>query len=109
MVGTIRHARLWLAGGMAKGGTKPGVLSTVIKWFGVLTALVMIIKMFVVVSGTTASNPLFSVVNVWSNLLLLWWGNVVKPAGAPMSVVVNYVLAAVFWLLVTRIVARFLR
>jgi hypothetical protein len=94
---------------MTNGGKKSGVASTVINWFGVLTALAMIIRMLIVLSGTTATNPLFSMVTVWSNLLLLWWGDVVKPAGAPMSVIANYALAAVFWLLVTRLVARFLR
>ena len=94
---------------MASGRKKTGVLSTVINLFGVLTALVMIIRMLLVLSGTTADNPLFSVIKVWSDLLVLWWGNIIKPAGAPASVIVTYALAAVFWLLVTRILARVLR
>jgi len=94
---------------MASGRKKTGVLSTVINLFGVLTALVMIIRMLLLLSGTTADNPLFSVVRAWSDLLVLWWGNIIKPAGAPASVIVTYALAAVFWLLVTRILARVLR
>ena len=94
---------------MASGGKKSGVLSTVINLFGVLTALIMIIRMLLVLTGSTADNPLFTVVKVWSDLLVLWWGNVVKPEGAPASVIITYALAAVFWLLVTRIVARVLK
>jgi hypothetical protein len=94
---------------MAKGGKKTGVLSTVLNLFGVLTALVMIIRMLLVLSGSTADNPLFAVVKTWSDLLVLWWGNIVEPKGAPASVIITYALAAVFWLVVTRILARFLR
>jgi len=95
---------------MASGGKKKsGVLSTVINLFGVLTALIMIIRMLLVLAGSTGDNPLFSVVTAWSDLLVLWWGNVVQPQGAPASVIITYALAAVFWLLVTRIVARVLR
>jgi len=94
---------------MASGGKKSGVLSTVINLFGVLTALIMIIRMLLVLTGSTGDNPLFSVVKIWSDLLVLWWGNVVQPPGAPASVIITYALAAVFWLLLTRIVARFLR
>ena len=94
---------------MASGRKKSGVLSTVINLFGVLTALVMIIRMLLVLSGTTADNPLFTVVKTWSDLLVLWWGTIIKPAGTPASVIITYALAAVFWLLVTRIVARVLR
>jgi hypothetical protein len=94
---------------MASGGKKSGVLSTVINLFGVLTALVMIIRMLLVLTGSTGDNPLFSVIKVWSDLLVLWWGNVVQPPGAPASVIITYALAAVFWLLVTRIVARVLK
>jgi hypothetical protein len=94
---------------MASGRKKTGVLSTVINLFGVLTALVMIIRMLLTLSGSTADNPLFSIVKTWSDLLVLWWGNIIKPAGAPASVIATYALAAVFWLLVTRILARVLR
>ena len=94
---------------MAAGGKKSGVLSTVINLFGVLTALIMIIRMLLVLTGSTGDNLLFSVVKIWSDLLVLWWGNIVQPPGAPASVIINYALAAVFWLLLTRIVARVLR
>ncbi|QUQ69764.1 hypothetical protein [Kutzneria sp. CA-103260] len=94
---------------MASGRKKTGVLSTVINLFGVLTALVMIIRMLLVLSGSTADNPLFTVVRTWSDLLVLWWGNIIKPAGAPASVIITYALAAAFWLLVTRVLARVLK
>lgn len=94
---------------MASGGKKSSALSTVINLFGVLTALVMIIRMLLALTGSTGDNVLFSIVKVWSDLLVLWWGNIVQPAGAPASVIITYALAAAFWLLLTRIVARVLR
>ena len=94
---------------MAAGGKKSGVLSTVINLFGVLTALIMIIRMLLVLTGSTSDNLLFSVVQNWSDRLVQWWRTIVQPPGAPARVIITYALAAVFWLLLTRIVARVLR
>lgn len=94
---------------MASGGKKSGWLSSLINWFGVLTAMVMVLHIIFVLSGTTATNPFFTVVTKWSELLVLWWGNLFKPADLPVNVALNYAVAAVFWLIVTRVVARVLR
>jgi hypothetical protein len=94
---------------MASGGKKSGWLSSLINWFGVLTALVMVLHILFVLTGTAATNPFLTVVNKWAELLLLWWGSLFEPADLPLNIALNYAVAAVFWLLVTRIVARLLR
>ncbi|AHH93641.1 hypothetical protein GCM10010174_30140 [Kutzneria viridogrisea] len=95
---------------MGSGGKKSGgVLSTVINLFGVLTALVMVVHVLLVLTKANTGNVFFTIVEKWANLLVLWWGNVFKPVDAPGNVALNYLLAAAFWLLVTRIVARILR
>ena len=83
-------------------------LPAAVNLLGMFTALAMIMHILLVLTKP-ASNLLFTVVDQWAGLLALWWGTLFKPPDSVVNVTLNYLVAAVFWLLVTRVVARVLR
>lgn len=86
-----------------------GVAATIVQWVGLLFALILVAHIVLTVGGANAGNPITTFVRGFADPLSLQFHDLFPIHDATLSVVVNYGLAAIFWLIVTAILVKALR
>ncbi|GAB3575560.1 hypothetical protein GCM10027445_38230 [Amycolatopsis endophytica] len=86
-------------------GTAVGVVTGI----GALFALVEAIYIVLVLAGANAANAFFRFIDSIAQPLALFFPGLFPVGNPDLNVLVNYGLAAVFWLVVTGLIARLLR
>lgn len=86
-----------------------GTLVTIVRWVGSLFAAVLAVHVVLTVGGANQGNGITQFVASWANTVVLGFQNLFSPADPRLAVLVNYGLAALFWLAVTSLVVRILR
>lgn len=86
-----------------------GLLASIIRWVGLLFAVVLVIYVILVIGEANPSNGITQFVHNWADTVSLGFKNLFTPTDPKLRVLVNYGIAAVFWLVVTSIVAKLLR
>jgi hypothetical protein len=81
-------------------------VARIITGIGALFALIEVVYILLVVFGANAGSSFFGFIKSLAVPLALFFPGLFTPANYDLSVVLNYGLAAVFWLVVTGIVAR---
>ena len=90
----------YVRGGRATAGTVVRVIGTII-------AVILVAHILFALLGANPGNPLVVWVAQWAGALALWFANLFATGSEALNVILNYGLAAVFWLVVTGIIARF--
>lgn len=85
--------------------TAAGLVNSV----GTVLALILVAHIVFVLVHANPGNEIVGWATQTSAVIALWFINVVDTGDAVFSTVVNYGLAAVFWLVVTGAIARVLR
>ena len=83
-----------------------GVLSTVIRWIGTIAAALLAVHVVLIVGGANPENGITQFVARWAEPLALGFPGLFQPADPALQVLVNYGIAAVFWLIVTSLAVR---
>lgn len=91
----------YVRGGRATAGTVVRVIGTII-------AVILVAHILFALLGATPGNPLVMWVAQWAGVLAIWFGNLFATGSDALNVILNYGLAAVFWLVVTGLIARVL-
>jgi hypothetical protein len=78
----------------------------VIAGVGALFAIIEVVYILLILFGANAGNAFFRFVQSIAEPLALFFPGLFHIANAKLEVIVNYGLAAVFWLVVTGILAR---
>ena len=105
--GTRRHRRaVDLARVRARAG---GIAEAVVRWFGTLVALLMVAQVVLSLGGANPDNGITRFVAGWSRPLALGFADLFTPADPQAGVLVNYGIAALFWLFATSLVVRIIR
>ncbi|HKR48633.1 MAG TPA: hypothetical protein VJT72_03460 [Pseudonocardiaceae bacterium] len=86
-----------------------GVLATVIRVVGWLFVLVLVAHVALRLGEANPANGITRVVAYWADRLQLGFHDLFTPADERVRVVVNYGLAALFWLVVSSVLARLVR
>jgi hypothetical protein len=86
-----------------------GVLAAVARWVGTLAAALLVLHIVFTLGGANPDNGITRFVTDWAHLLALGFENLFTPAEPQFAVLVNYGLAAVFWLFITSVAVRILR
>ncbi|WP_243791030.1 hypothetical protein [Saccharopolyspora gloriosae] len=86
-----------------------GVLASVVRWIGTLAALVLTVHVVLTVGGANPDNGITRFVADWSQPLALGFSNLFTPENPQLAVLVNFGIAAVFWLIITSIAVRIIR
>lgn len=86
-----------------------GILASVIRWVGVLFAVVLVIYVILTVGDANPNNGITQFIHSWADTVSLGFKNLFTPDDAKLRVLVNYGIAALFWLVVTSIVAKLIR
>lgn len=83
--------------------------AAVVNLVGTALALLLIGHILFVLFGARPDNPVVTWVARWSDVVGLWFTNLFSTSSAAFTVILDYGSAAVFWLVVTGVVARVLR
>lgn len=86
-----------------------GVVAGVVRWAGLLIALVLIAHVVLVMGNANPGNAIASFVRGLAEPLALAFKDLFTPEDAKLGLLVNYGLAAVFWLSMTSVVTRLIR
>ncbi|AIJ26764.1 hypothetical protein [Amycolatopsis methanolica] len=86
-----------------------GLIAGIVRWVGLIFALILVLHVIFVVGGANPDNGIVSFVRDWSDGLALGFKDLFEPADEKLRVLVNYGIAAIFWLVVSSIVARIVR
>ncbi|SEQ33993.1 hypothetical protein SAMN05216188_102819 [Lentzea xinjiangensis] len=83
-----------------------GTASRVISGIGVLFAFIEILFILMVVLGANAANAFFQFIQSLAEPLALFFPGLFQTGNTGLDIFLNYGLAAVFWLVVTGLLAR---
>ena len=85
------------------------VLANVVRWAGLIIAVILVLRVLLTVGGANPANGITSFVTSWSDPLAWGFKDLFTPSDAKLRVLVNYGIAAIFWLIVSSILARIIR
>src|SRR5437773_1953456 len=87
-----------------------GVVAGIVRWVGLIIAVILVLHVILTVGGANENNGITSFVRGWANPLALGFRDLFdKIPDLKARVLVNYGLAAIFWLVVTAVVSRLIR
>lgn|GEM_PF-1143170 len=86
-----------------------GLLSGVARWLGVIFAVILVLRVIFVIGEANTSNGIVTFVQSWSDSLSVGFENLFTPDDHKLEILVNYGIAAIFWLIVSTIVAKIIR
>jgi hypothetical protein len=86
-----------------------GLLATLARWAGLLFAAILVLHVIFVIGDANQDNGIVTFVNDWSQGLALGFEDLFTPEDAKLRVLVNYGIAALFWLIVSSVLARIIR
>lgn len=81
----------------------------VITGIGALFALIEVLYILLVLFGANSGNAFYKFIQSIANPLALFFPGLFTTSSHDWNVILTYGLAAVFWLVVTGIIARFIR
>ncbi|QRP46499.1 hypothetical protein [Amycolatopsis sp. FDAARGOS 1241] len=84
-------------------------LATLVRWVGLIFAAILVLHVIFVVGEANPANGIVSFVRNWADWLSVGFKDLFTPSDAKLRVLVNYGIAAIFWLVVSGIVAKILR
>ncbi|MBC6446944.1 hypothetical protein [Actinokineospora xionganensis] len=86
-----------------------GLVANLVRWAGLLIALVLVVHVILVMGNANPGNGITTFVRQAADVVVLAFKNLFAPEDSKLGVLVNYGLAAIFWLVVTMIVAKLIR
>lgn len=96
-------------GWRANGGRAAGVLAGIVRWVGLIFAAILVLHIVFVIGEANPDNGIVSFVRGWADGLLLGFKDLFMPEDAKLRVLVNHGIAAVFWMVVSAILAKIIR
>jgi len=86
--------------------TASGTAARVISLVGAVFALIEVIYVLLILFGASATNGFFRFIASLAEPLALFWPGLFPIDNYELNIIVNYGLAAVFWLVVASLLAR---
>jgi len=86
-----------------------GVVAGVVRWVGLIFALILAAHVVLTVGHANPANGITSFFASWADPLALGFKNLFTPSDEKLRVLINYSIAALFWLVVSGIAVRLIR
>lgn len=86
-----------------------GWIATVVRWIGTLAAALLTAHVVLTVGNANPDNGITQFVAEWAEPLALGFSDLFQPADPTVLVLVNYGIAALFWLVATSLAVRIIR
>jgi hypothetical protein len=90
-------------------GAVAGTVASVIRWAGLIMAVILVVRVLLTVGGANPANGITSFITTCSNPLAWGFKDLFTPSEPKLAVLVNYGIAAIFWLIVSSVLARLIR
>lgn len=84
-------------------------IATVVKVICTIAALFLAVHVVLTVGGANPDNAITEFVRSWADYLSLGFRDLFTPEGERIRVLVNYGIAAIFWVLVGAVASRLIR
>lgn len=85
------------------------LLAGVVRWLGVIFALILVLHVIFVIGEANPDNSIATFVREWSDGLVIGFQDLFTPDDTKLRTLVNFGLAALFWLVVSAVVAKIIR
>jgi hypothetical protein len=85
------------------------VLATVVRTLALLFALVLVVNVVLVLVGVNPANGVAQFVATVANIVILGFRDLFVPANPVVMLIVNSLIAAIFWVFVGELVSRLIR
>jgi hypothetical protein len=86
-----------------------GFLAGLVRWAGLIFAIILVVHVLLTVGKANPDNGITVFFAHAAEPLALAFASLFTPENAELRVLVNYGLAALFWLVVSAVAARLLR
>jgi hypothetical protein len=86
-----------------------GVVASVVRWIGLVCALVLAVHVLLTVGNANPANGITRFFATAADWVVLAFKNLFTPADGKLRVLVNYGLAALFWVVVSAVLSRLIR
>ncbi len=86
-----------------------GLLAGIVRWAGLIFAAILVLHVVFVIGEANEANGIVSFVRSWADGLALGFKDLFMPADVKLRVLVNFGIAAIFWLVVSSILAKIIR
>lgn len=86
-----------------------GVLAAVVRWAGLIVAVILVLRVVLTVGGANPNNGITGFVTAWSDPLAWGFKDLFTPSDGKLRVLVNYGVAAIFWLIISSVLVRIIR
>ncbi|MGH3862781.1 hypothetical protein [Actinokineospora sp.] len=83
-----------------------GTAARIVSGIGALFALILVVYICLIIFGANMANAFARFIQSMAEPLALFFPGLFPIANATLAVIVNYGLAALFWIVVTGIIAR---
>ncbi|WP_410666670.1 hypothetical protein [Amycolatopsis sp. cmx-4-68] len=90
-------------------GRLASVVASIVRWVGLIFAALLAIHVVFTVGSANPDNGIVSFVKSWADSLALGFSDLFTPSDEKLRVLVNYGIAAIFWLVVSGILAKIIR
>jgi hypothetical protein len=91
------------------GGKVASAVASIVRWVGLIFAAILVIHVIFTVGSANPDNGIVSFVRSWADNLALGFSDLFTPSDEKLRVLVNYGIAAIFWLVVSGILAKVIR
>lgn len=86
-----------------------GFLAALVRWLGLIFAAFLVLDVIFVIGQANAANGIVSFVKSWADSFSLGFKDLFTPSDLKLRVLVNYGIAAIFWLVVSSVLAKLIR
>jgi Na+/alanine symporter len=86
-----------------------GVVASVVRWLGLVFALVLAVHVLLTLGNANPANGITTFFSTTADWFVLAFKSLFTPDDAKLRVLVNYGLAAVFWMIVSAVLSRLVR
>jgi len=90
-------------------GQVAGILASIVRWVGLIFAALLVIHVIFTVGSANPDNGIVTFVRGWADGLALGFRDLFTPSDEKLRVLVNYGIAAVFWLVLSGVLAKIIR
>lgn len=90
-------------------GKAASLAASIVRWIGLVFAAFLVIHVIFTVGSANPDNGIVSFIRSWADSLALGFGDMFTPSDQKLRVLVNYGIAAIFWMVVSGILAKVIR
>lgn len=86
-----------------------GVLAGIVRWVGLIFAVILVLHIVFTVAEANPTNGIVEFVQSWAEGLTLGFKDLFTPEDEKLQVLVNFGIAAIFWLIVSSVGSSLIR